>query len=160
MDVLFHDPYVPDGRDRALGVRRVETLDELLAGAHVVSLHCPLTAETHHLINRRTLEQMASGSYLVNTARGAIVDVLAVLDAVTRGCLAGAAIDVLEQEPPPDDHPLVVAWRDPSHPAHDRIILNPHAAFYSEEGLLDMRIKGSENCRRVLLGQPPRNVVN
>jgi D-3-phosphoglycerate dehydrogenase/C-terminal binding protein len=160
MDVLFHDPYVPDGRDRAVGVRRVETLAELLGQAHVVSMHCPLTAETHHLINRRTLEQMASGSYLVNTARGGIVDVLAVLDAVTAGHLAGAAIDVLEQEPPPEDHPLVVAWRDPSHPAHDRIILNPHAAFYSEEGLLDMRIKGSENCRRVLLGQPPRNVVN
>jgi D-3-phosphoglycerate dehydrogenase/C-terminal binding protein len=159
-DVLFHDPYVPDGRDRAVGVRRVETLTELLGQAHVVSLHCPLTPETHHLINRRTLEQMASGSYLVNTARGGIVDVLAVLDAVTAGHLAGAAIDVLEQEPPPEDHPLVVAWRDPNHPAHDRIILNPHAAFYSEEGLLDMRIKGSENCRRVLLGQPPRNVVN
>jgi C-terminal binding protein len=79
---------------------------------------------------------------------------------VTAGHLAGAAIDVLEKEPPPDDHPLVVAWRDPNHPAHDRIILNPHIAFYSEEGLVDMRIKGSENCRRVLLGQPPRNVVN
>jgi C-terminal binding protein len=160
MDVLFHDPYVPDGRDRSLGVRRVETLAELLGQVHVVSTHCPLTAETHHLINRRTLEQMASGSYLVNTARGGIVDVLAVLEAVTAGHLAGAAIDVLEQEPPPEDHPLVVTWRDPDHPAHDRIILNPHAAFYSEEGLLDMRIKGSENCRRVLLGQPPRNVVN
>jgi D-3-phosphoglycerate dehydrogenase/C-terminal binding protein len=160
MDVLFHDPYVPDGRDRALGIRRVETLAGLLAGSHVVSLHCPLTADTRHLINRRTLEQMPAGSYLVNTARGGLVDVLAVLDAVTAGHLAGAAIDVLEQEPPPEDHPLVVAWRDPNHPAHDRIILNPHTAFYSEEGLLDMRIKGSENCRRVLLGQPPRNVVN
>ncbi len=160
MDVLFHDPYVPDGRDRALGVRRVETLAELLAQSYVVSMHCPLTAETQHLMNRDTLAQMPADSYLVNTARGGVVDVLAVLDAVTAGRLAGAAIDVLEQEPPPDDHPLVVAWRDPEHPAHDRIILNPHAAFYSEEGLLDMRIKGSENCRRVLLGQPPRNVVN
>jgi D-3-phosphoglycerate dehydrogenase/C-terminal binding protein len=96
----------------------------------------------------------------VNTARGAVVDPLAVLEAVTAGHLAGAALDVLEQEPPPEDHPLIVAWRDPGHPAHDRIILTPHAAFYSEEGLLDMRLKGSENCRRVLLGQPPRNVVN
>jgi D-3-phosphoglycerate dehydrogenase/C-terminal binding protein len=160
MDVLFFDPYVPDGRDRALGVRRVESLAELLAQSYVVSLHCPLTAETHHLIDRDTLAQMPAGAYLVNTARGGVADVLAVLDAVTRGHLAGAALDVLEDEPPPDDHPLVVAWRDPDHPAHDRLILNPHTAFYSEEGLLDMRIKGSENCRRVLLGQPPRNVVN
>jgi D-3-phosphoglycerate dehydrogenase/C-terminal binding protein len=160
MDVLFHDPYVPDGRDRALGVRRVETLGELLAQAYVVSMHCPLTPETRYLINRQTLAQMTPGSYLVNTARGAVVDHLAVLEAVTAGHLAGAALDVLEQEPPAEDHPLIVAWRDPSHPAHDRIILTPHAAFYSEEGLLDMRLKGSENCRRVLLGQPPRNVVN
>ena len=160
MDVLFHDPYVPDGRDRALGVRRVETLAELLGQSYVVSMHCPLTAETRHLMNRQTLARMMPGSYLVNTARGAVVDPLAVLEAVTSGHLAGAALDVLEQEPPPEDHPLLTAWRDPDHPAHDRIILTAHAAFYSEEGLLDMRLKGSENCRRVLLGQPPRNVVN
>jgi phosphoglycerate dehydrogenase-like enzyme len=160
MDVLFHDPYVSDGRDKAVGVRRAETLDELLAGSFVVSLHCPLTAETRHLINRRTLALMPAGSYLVNTARGGVVDVLAVLDAVTAGYLAGAALDVIEHEPPPDDHPLLAAWRDPGHLAHDRLILTPHAAFYSEEGMADMRIKGSENCRRVLLGQPPRNVVN
>jgi D-3-phosphoglycerate dehydrogenase/C-terminal binding protein len=160
MDVLFYDPYVADGRDRALGVYRVETLVDLLAQSYVVSLHCPLTAETRHLINRQTLAQLPPGSYLVNTARGGVVDVLAVLDAVTDGHLAGAALDVLEQEPPVEDHPLLVAWRDPGHPAHDRLILTPHAAFYSEEGLVDMRVKGSENCRRVLLGQPPRNVVN
>jgi C-terminal binding protein len=160
MDVLFHDPYIPDGRDRALGIRRAETLAELLGQSYVVSLHCPLTAETRHLMNAETLARMPAGSYLVNTARGAVVDALAVLDAVTHGHLAGAALDVLEHEPPPDDHPLVVAWRNPDHPAHDRIILNPHTAFYSEEGLLDMRLKGAENCRRVLLGQPPRNVVS
>jgi D-3-phosphoglycerate dehydrogenase/C-terminal binding protein len=160
MDVLFFDPYVPDGRDRALGIRRVETLAELLGQSLIVSMHCPLTPETKHLINRQTLAQMAPGAFLVNTARGGVVDVLAVLDAVTEGRLAGAGIDVLEQEPPPDDHPLVAAWRDPNHPAHDRIILNPHSAFYSEQGLLDMRTKGSENCRRVLMGGQPRNVVN
>lgn len=160
MDVVFHDPYVPDGRDKAIGVRRAESLRELLAQSFVVSLHCPLTPETRHLINRDTLAQMPRGSHVVNTARGGVADVLAVLDAVTSGHLAGAALDVLEVEPPPEDHPLLIAWRDPAHPAYDRIILNPHVAFYSEEGLADMRIKGSENCRRVLLGQPPRNVVN
>jgi D-3-phosphoglycerate dehydrogenase/C-terminal binding protein len=159
-DVLFHDPYVPDGRERSLGIRRVETLAELLAESYVVSAHCPLTPETRHLINRQTLAQMQRGSYLVNTSRGAVVDPLAVLEAVTSGHLAGAALDVLEHEPPAADHPLVAAWRDPNNPVHDRVILNPHTAFYSEEGLLDMRLKGAENCRRVLLGQPPRNVVN
>ncbi len=160
MDVVYYDPHVPQGRDKSLGIRSVETLDELLAQAHVVSAHCPLTSETKHLLNRDTIAKMRPGSFLVNTSRGGVVDVLAVLDAITSGHLRGAAIDVLETEPPSPDHPLIKAWRDPNHPAHDRIIINPHAAFYSEEGLIDMRVKGSQNCRRVLLGQPPFNVVN
>ena len=160
MNVAFHDPYVPDGYEKALGVRRVESLGELLRESHIISAHCPLTPETHHLLNRDTIAQMPAGSILINTSRGGVVDVQAALDAVTSGHLAGAGIDVLETEPPPEDHPVLQAWRDPVHPAHDRFILNPHAAFYSEEGLMDMRIKGSENCRRALLGQPTRNVVN
>jgi len=160
MDVVYYDPHVPQGRDKSLGIRSVETLDELLAQAHVVSAHCPLTPETKHLLNRDTIARLRPGSFLVNTARGGVVDVLAVLDAITSGHLRGAGLDVLETEPPSPDHPLIKAWRDPNHPAHDRIILNPHAAFYSEEGLIDMRVKGSHNCRRVLLGQAPFNVVN
>jgi D-3-phosphoglycerate dehydrogenase/C-terminal binding protein len=159
-DVVFHDPLAPDGREKALGVRRVESLGELLAQSDVVSLHCPLTPETHHLMNRDTLAQMRPGAFLVNTARGGAVEPLAMLDALARGHLGGAGLDVLEHEPPAADHPLLVAWRDPQHPAHDRLILNPHAAFYCEEGLNDMRVKGSENVRRVLLGGTPRNVVN
>ena len=160
LDVIFYDPYVPDGIEKALGVRRAPDIDSLLAQSQIVSMHCPLTDATRRLINRETLAKMPAGSYLVNTSRGGVVDTTAVLDAVTSGHLAGAAIDVLEQEPPDPNDPLIVAWRDPQHPAHDRLIITPHAAFYSEEGQRDMRIKGSENCRRVLLGQPPRNVVN
>jgi D-3-phosphoglycerate dehydrogenase/C-terminal binding protein len=160
MDVAFYDPYVPDGTDKSLGVRRVETLGELLAESRVISLHCPLTDETHHMINRQTLAEMPAGCYLVNTARGAVVDASAVLDAVTAGHLAGAALDVLEIEPPAEDDPLIVAWRDSTHPASERLIINPHAAFYSLDGLIDMRVKGAENIRRVLQGKAPRNVVN
>ena len=86
--------------------------------------------------------------------------VMAVVDALAAGHLAGAGIDVLENEPPDDNHPILKAWRDPAHPAHERLILNPHSAFYSEEGSMDMRVKAAQNCRRVLLGQPPVNVVN
>jgi C-terminal binding protein len=160
MDVAFYDPYAPDGRDKSLGVRRVETLDELLAEAHVVSMHCPLTTETYHMMNAQTIAKMKRGTFLINTARGGVVDTTAIPAAIASGQLAGAGIDVLEFEPPADDHPLLVAWRDPRHPAHHRLIVNPHTAFYSEEGLLDMRVKGSEACRRALLGLPLRNVVN
>lgn len=160
MDVVFYDPYVPDGRDKSVGVRRVETLDELLAESHVLSPHCPLTDETYHMVDDDAVAKMPRGSFLVNTSRGGVVDVAAVPDAIASGQLAGAGIDVLEVEPPPDDHPLLVAWRDPRHPAYHRLIVNPHAAFYSEEGMLEMRAKGSESCRRALLGLPLRNVVN
>lgn len=160
MDVLFYDPFVPDGRDKSLGVRRAESLDQLLQESHVVSAHCPLTPETRHIINAETVKRMRRGAFLVNTARGGVVDTSCIADAIAAGQLGGAGIDVLETEPPADDHPLVQAWRDPEHPAHERVILNPHAAFYCEEGLNEMRVKGSQNCRRALLGEPIRNVVN
>ena len=160
MDVVYFDPYIADGTEKALGIRRVETLDELLAESHVLSPHCPLTAETYHLIRAETIAKMKPGSFLVNTSRGGVVDVTAIPEAIASGQLAGAAIDVLEVEPPPEDHPLLVAWRDPNHPAYHRLIVNPHAAFYSEEGMEDMRVKGSDACRRALLGMPLRNVVN
>jgi C-terminal binding protein len=160
LDVVFYDPYAPDGRDKSLGIRRAETLEELLRQSHLLSVHCPLTPETRHMINDGTLALLPPGAIVVNTARGAVVDADAVLRAIERGHLAGAGIDVLEKEPPDEADPILLAWRDPAHPAHDQLILNPHSAFYTEEGLRDMRIKGSQNVRRVLLGQEARNVVN
>lgn len=160
MRVLFYDPYVGDGYDRAIGIERVESLQELLQRSSIVSVHTPLTEETKHMINAGTLKLMPKGSFLVNTSRGGCVDELAVRDAIVSGHLGGAGLDVLPQEPPKADDPLLAAWRDPSHPCYDRLILNPHSAFYSEEGLHDMRAKGAQACKRALLGQPLRNVVN
>jgi C-terminal binding protein len=160
MDVAFCDPYANDGVDKALGIRRVEKVDDLCQQAFVLSPHCPLTDETRHIVDARRIGLMPDRSYLVNTARGAVVDATAIPAAIRSGKLAGAAIDVLPVEPPPVDHPLLVAWRDPADPCHDRVILNPHSAFYSEEGLLDMRVKGAQAVRRALLGEPLRNVVN
>jgi C-terminal binding protein len=160
MVVKYYDPYLPDGMDKALGLERCETLEGLLEQSFVVSPHCPLTPETHHILNAESIARMPRGSFLVNTARGAVVDLACIPDAIASGRLAGAGIDVLPQEPPPADHPLIAAWRNPNHPAYDRLIVNPHAAFYSEEGLLEIRTKASAACRRALLGQPLRNVVN
>jgi C-terminal binding protein len=160
MNVIFYDPYKPYGYDKALGIRRTENLDDLLAQSHVLSLHCALTEETHHLIDRKAMSKLPAGAYLVNTSRGAVVDTTALPEMLASGHLAGAGIDVLDQEPPSPSHPLIAAWRDPNHAAYHRLIINPHLAFYSEEGLLDMRIKGSEACRKALIGQPIPNLVN
>jgi D-3-phosphoglycerate dehydrogenase/C-terminal binding protein len=159
-DVVFHDPYLPDGVEKALGVRRVRTLNELLQQSFVLSLHCPLTDETRGLIGVEEISRMPEGAILVNTARGGILDTAAAIDALTTNHLAGAGIDVLEQEPPPPDSPVLAAWKDPNHPAHDRLLLNPHSAFYCEEGAAEFRTKGAEEVLRALQDKPLRNVVN
>jgi D-3-phosphoglycerate dehydrogenase/C-terminal binding protein len=160
MDVVFFDPFKPNGYDKALGIRRANSLPDLLRQSFVVSVHTPLNDGTRNLIDATAIAAMPRGSILINTARGACVDATAIPAAIESGQLAGAGIDVLPVEPPPADHPLVAAWRDVCHPCHDRVILTPHSAFYSEEGVQDMRTKGAEEVRRALLGEPLRNVVN
>jgi len=160
MDVVFYDPYKPDGYDKALGIRRAESLEELLRQSLAVTVHCPLTEETHHLVNAEAIAKMPAGSYLVNTARGGVVDCTAIPQALASGHLAGVGIDVLEHEPPLPGDALVAAWRNPEHPAYHRLILNPHLAWYCQDGQFEMRRKAAETCRRALLGIPLRNVVN
>src|SRR5262249_15624830 len=150
MRVVFHDPYLPDGVDKALGVERAYRLEELLAQAEFVSLHCPLTSETYHLLDSRTLALLPRGAYVVNTARGPCVDADALLAALQSGQVAYAALDVVEREPLDDERLR----------AHPRILLTPHSAFYSVEGFAEMRIKGAQEARRVLEGEAVRNPVN
>lgn len=160
MDVVFYDPYQCDGLDKSLGIRRVDSLEELLRSAYILSLHCPLTEQTRMMIGKEEIAMMPEGSFLINTARGGIVDTNSVVTALQEGRLAGAGIDVLDQEPPPADSPLLQAWRDPDHPAHDRLILTPHSAFYCDQGAEEFRTKGAKEVLRALQGQPLRNQVN
>jgi C-terminal binding protein len=150
MRVVFYDPYLPDGVDKALGIERVYKLEELLRQSHFVSLHCPLTPETHHLLNARTLAQLPRGAYVVNTARGGCIDGMALVAALESGQVAYAALDVFEREPLDN-----VALRQ-----HPRVILTPHSAFYSVEGFEEMRVKGAWEAHRVLTDEPVRNPVN
>jgi C-terminal binding protein len=159
-DVVFYDPYVKDGLDKALGIRRVDSLKGLLTESYIVSMHCPLSPQTRGMISSEQIQWMPKGSFLINTARGGVVDTLAVIDALASEHLAGAGIDVLEQEPPPTDSPILAAWRNPDHPAHDRLLLNPHTAFYCDEGCEEFRRKGAMEIARAYRGEPLRNVVN
>lgn len=159
-DVVFYDPYVKDGVDKALGITRVTSLGQLLSQSHIVSLHCPLTQETRNLIAEREIASMPKNSFLVNTSRGGVLDTTAVIDSLACGHLAGAAIDVLEKEPPELSDLVLRAWRDAEHPAHDRLLLNPHTAFYCDEGCEEFRTKGALEARRALHGEPLRNIVN
>jgi D-3-phosphoglycerate dehydrogenase len=126
-------------------------LDELLAAADYVSLHLPLTPASRGLIDAAALRRMKPTAYLINTARGAIVDEAALARALREGWIAGAALDVLSQEPPPPDHPLL---------GLDNVILTPHAAFYSTEAIADLATRAARHVAQALAGDIPDHVVN
>lgn len=150
MRVLAFDPFL-DPEMIARHGATAAALDRLLAEADVASVHVPLTPETRGLIGERELARMKPTAFLINTARGGIVDETALAAALEAGRLAGAALDVLGQEPPPADHPL---RRAPN------VILTPHMAFYSREAVVEQQTKAAEEVARALRGEPPRSPVN
>ena len=105
---MIYDPYAASGVEIACGVDRAERLQELLDEADVITLHCPLTSETRGLMNRAAFDRMKPGAILINTARGPVVEIDALIDALESGQLGGAGIDVFETEPLPADSPLGV----------------------------------------------------
>ena len=129
-----YDPHLPDAA-WSPGVEQAG-LEELFARSHAVTLHLPLTPESHGLVGADLLARMPPGSYLVNTARGALVELDAVVEALEDGRLAGVGLDVFPAEPPPGGHPLL---------AHSRALLTPHVAWYSEEAEVELRRKAAGN---------------
>jgi lactate dehydrogenase-like 2-hydroxyacid dehydrogenase len=148
--VVFYDPYLPNGADKAIGIARERRLDDLLRQADVVSLHCPLTRETHHLIAERELALLKPSAFVVNTARGAIIKKSAILQALREGRIAGAGLDVVE------DEPLKTA-EEASAP---NLIVTCHAAFCSVESVIEMRRTSARIARAAVLGEPLENIVN
>lgn len=149
MRVAAYDPYIPEESFLSAGVARVE-FDELLKISDYISIHSPLTPTTHHLFNAGTLSRMKPTAYVINTARGPIVDEEGLAQALDRKEIAGAALDVMEREPATSS-PLF---------GRDNVIITPHMSFYSEESLVDLQTKAAEEVVRVLSGQAPRNPIN
>ena len=152
--VIACDPLIDAGIMRAAGVEPVD-LETLFRASDFVSLHAPLNDQTRHIVNASTLALMKPGAYLVNTARGGLVDEAALLTALRAGQLRGAGLDVLSAEPPPKDNPVLVALL-----ADPRVFVTPHFAWYSEEAMVDMRARGADEVVRVLSGRPPRSPLN
>lgn len=149
MKVIAYDPFIPAEVFAKAGVDRVE-LPALLATSDYISVHTPLTPETKGLFNRETFAKMKRGSYIVNTARGPIIDEAALAEALDSGQIGGAALDVMTQEPPPAS-PLF---------GRDNVIITPHTSFYSEESLVELQVKAAQEVVAVLSGRSPRNPVN
>jgi D-3-phosphoglycerate dehydrogenase len=149
LQVVACDPYVPPDILARAGVEGVD-FARLLKISDFVSIHSPLLPETTKLFNADVFRQMKPTAYLINTARGPIVDEAALARALDSGQLAGAALDVMEQEPPSKSALF----------GRDNVILTPHVSFYSEESLIELQTKASEEVVSVLSGRPPRNPVN
>ncbi len=148
--VLATDPYVDDEAIAAAGVVPRQ-LDVLLSEADIVSIHAPLTAQSRHLIDAKAIARMRQGAFLVNTSRGALVDTDALRGALVDGRLGGVGLDVLESEPPDAGDPLL---------QHPDAIVTPHAAFASEQSVLELRRKATEQVVAALAGQRPIYALN
>lgn len=145
-----YDPYQPDSVFTEAGVRRL-TLDELFTEADLISLHSPLTPETHHIVNAARLAQMKPTAYLVNTSRGGLIDTPALAAALDARTIVAAALDVFEKEPLEADNPI----RDCTN-----TVLAPHMAWYSEEAMVTLHIMAAEEAIRAARGETLRSCVN
>ncbi len=148
--VCFYDPYLPNGADKAIGIVREKSLAELLAKADVLSIHCPLNEETHHMIGERELALMKPTAFVVNTARGAVIKKTAIFNALRQGQLSGAGLDVVEDEP----------LKTPEEAATPNLIVTCHAAFCSVESKNEMRATSARIALAAVNGLPLENVVN
>ncbi len=158
--VVFFDPYLPNGTELGLGIGRARSLEELLEQTDTLSVHTPLTPETRGILGARELALLPRGAVVVNTARGPIIDIDALAEALKSGHLAGVGLDVVPVEPPIEPVPeLIRAYRAREPWAEGRLIITPHSAFFSPQAWDDTRRLSAETMRAALLGPRPQNVI-
>jgi D-3-phosphoglycerate dehydrogenase len=152
MTVLIHDPYIKQDTIRSAGYQIADDLDAALPKADIVCIHCPKSPETVGMFNAARLGLMKTGAFIVNTARGGIIDEPALYAALISGHLAGAGLDVFEQEPTPADNPLL---------SLENVLSSPHMAGVTTESIAAMAVATSRNILSVLDGTPNReNTIN
>ena len=149
-NIWVYDAFVNDDDIRAYGVEP-KSLDEIYANADYISIHCPLTDETRHMFNKETFKKMKNTAVLINVGRGPIISEADLVWALENHEIGGAALDVLEQEPPAKNNPLF---------AFDNVIITPHTAWYSVESQAILQLTPAEEVVRALKGEIPHNAVN
>jgi D-3-phosphoglycerate dehydrogenase len=150
LTTLGYDPYVDKSVAGEYGITMV-SLPELLEKSDFVSVHCLLNDETRHLIGEKELKRMKPTAYLINTARGAVIDEQALVHALQEKLIAGAGLDVFEKEPADSDNPLLKM---------DNVVVIPHTASYSDVAFKRLRTCVGQEAARVISGRWPKNVVN
>jgi len=142
--ISAYDPFTDDATFAEAGVTRASTVEEILAGSDIVSLHCPLTAETRNLLDDEGLARMKLGAYVINTARGGLIDEEALLRAIASGHIAGAGLDTFQTEPPSPDHPF---WQEP------RVVVTPHIGGVTKEANARVGIDAIEGVLAIVEGR-------
>ena len=160
MQVTFYDPYRPNGAELALNIHRTDSLEELFAESDIVSLHVPLTDETRNFINADVLDKARPGLVLINAARGEILDLEALCDAMRSEVIGAAGLDVLPEEPLNLESPLVRAWQAGDAWLRHRVLITPHSAFYTPQSQYDMRVNGVKVALKYLTTGRLENCVN
>ena len=158
--VMFYDPYLPNGAELALGIARAATLEDLLRETDTLSVHTPLTPETRSMLGYTQLSLLRPGAVVLNTARGPIIDLDALLALLRSGHIAAAGLDVLPVEPPVDPIPeLLRAYRAGEPGLEGRLVITPHAAWSTPESEQDTHVKSAQMMRAALLTNRPQNVI-
>jgi C-terminal binding protein len=156
---IFYDPYVAKNIEQELGITRKQHLHDLIKSSDIISLHCPLTEETKGMVDREFISLMRPHSMLVNTARGKLIkDLSAIESSLHNGHLSFVGLDVLPSEPP-EEHPLIDAWLKGEEWLAGRLIINPHASFYSQQSVLEVRKKAAQNALGIIHGEKPQNNI-
>ncbi len=161
MDVTFFDANRPSGIENSLGIRRSDTLEDLVGESDIVSIHTPLNANTQGMFNSKLFESMKTGCILINTARGAIIDIDDLYHAMKEDVVLAAGLDVLPEEKPMKvDRPLIQAWLANEEWIKHRLVVTPHTAYITPESILDVRRLSARTAARYLRDGRLENCVN
>jgi D-3-phosphoglycerate dehydrogenase len=151
MKILFYDPFIEESKEIDFQCEKLNSIDELFSVSDFISLHIPYTKENHHLVGEKLLGKMKSTAFIINTSRGGIIDENALAQFLSEGRIAGAALDVLENEPPENSSPLL---------SLENIYLTPHSAALTKESSRRMAMHAAEGVADFLEGKNPRWVFN
>ena len=160
MNVVFYDPYLDDGYDKALGITRADTLEDLLTQCDIISIHTPSTDETRGMVGSDFLGKVKDSCVLINTARGDIINLNELYKSMKSGKVRACGLDVLPIEGHSNEQDLVIDYENNAEWLEDKLIVTPHVAYYSAEAYIELRYKAAKQIRDAIEGQVIRNCVN
>ena len=159
LEIAFFDPYKPSGYEKSIGIKRFESLEELINFSSIITLHTPLNAETKGLINKGIIKKFNQNTILINTSRGPVIDSLdSLFFGLEKNYISFLGLDVLPEEPPSENEKLITTWKNNLN-ISERIIISPHSAYYPKDSWPEMREKASLNAKNILIYKKMRNRI-